>query len=106
MSKIVRVNNVARPPLPYLFRSPSLILQKWSINDLGCAIGRMATKKARHVVQRRAQVEFSRSQLFLRPFSIIDVEHHAIPIGDPTFRVEERLSDGLNPSILTIRPPE
>src|ERR1700752_617213 len=42
----------------------------------------------------------------LRPFSFIDVEHHAIPIGDPIFRVEERLSDGLNPSILAIRPLE
>src|SRR6185295_2084541 len=44
--------------------------------------------------------------LMLRPLSVLDVEHQAIPIGDPTFGVEERLSDGLNPSILTIRPPE
>src|SRR5262249_21824051 len=42
----------------------------------------------------------------LSSLPILDVEHQAIPISDPTFCVEDGLPDGLNPSILTIRPPE
>src|SRR6185295_2509401 len=46
------------------------------------------------------------SELQFRLLSVFDVDHQAIPINDAAFRVIKRLSDRLNPSILTVRPPE
>src|SRR5262249_20801174 len=41
-----------------------------------------------------------------RPLSVVDVDDQPVPMSDPTLRVIERLSNGLNPSILTVRAPE
>src|SRR5215831_13217872 len=73
VSKIVRVNHVVRLPLLCLLRRFAEILQKWSIEDLWCAIRRKAGEKARHVVQQRARIKFARMEGFLGSLSIVDV---------------------------------
>jgi hypothetical protein len=45
-------------------------------------------------------------ELHLGPLSVFDVDNQAVPMSDATFRVMERLSNGLNPTILTVRAPE
>src|SRR5262249_21192539 len=45
-------------------------------------------------------------ELNLRALSVFDVNDEAVPVCDPTFRVVERFSRGLNPSILTIGAAE
>src|SRR5215813_2580996 len=99
LSKIVRVNNVVRLPLLCLLRRFAEILQQWSIEDLWCAIRRKAGKKARHVVQGRARIKFSRTQVFLRPLAIIDVRKEEIPRGYLAFRVSHRKTAHLEPSV-------
>src|SRR5262249_44389144 len=98
VSKIVRVTNVLRPPFPYLLQRLAEILQKWSIEDLRCAIRRKAGKKARHVVQERARIKFSRMQGFLCSLAIVYVGKEQVPRGYLVFRVPHRETADLEPS--------
>src|SRR5215467_1549491 len=102
VGKIVRVNHVVRLPLLCLLRRCAEILQKWSIENLGCAIRRKAGKKARHVVQERARVEFSRTQGLLCSLAIIDVCKEQIPRGYLVLRVSYREAANLEPSVNAI----
>src|SRR5262249_8015412 len=102
VSKIVMVNNIVRPPRSGLFQRPAEILQKWSIEDLGCAIGRKAGKKARHVVQERARIKFSGMQGFLSSLAIIDVCKQQIPRGYLIVRISHRETANLEPSVNAI----
>src|SRR6516164_6403422 len=102
VGKIVRVNHVVRLPLLCLLRRAAEILQKWSIEDLGCAIRRKAGKKARHVVQERARVEFSRTQGLLCSLAIIDVCKEEIPRGYLVFRISHWEATNLEPSVNAI----
>src|SRR5215472_2221598 len=103
VGKIVRVNHVVGLPRLCLLRRAAEILQKWSIEDLGCAIRRKAGKKARHVVQERARVEFSRTQGLLCSLAIIDVCKEEIPRGYLVLRVSYREAANLEPSVNAIR---
>src|SRR5215469_6359908 len=102
VGNIVRVNHVVRLPLLCLLRRSAEILQKWWIEDLGCAIRRKAGKKARHVVQERARVEFSRTQGLLCSLAIIDVCEEEIPRGYLVLRVSYREAANLEPSVNAI----
>src|SRR5262249_51394194 len=109
-SKVVRVNKVARlprlyllhRPLPYLLHRFAEILQIWSIEHLGCAIRREASKKARHVVQEGARIKFSLTQGFLSSLAIIDVCKEQIPRGYLVFRISHRETANLEPSVNAI----
>src|SRR5215471_10028997 len=102
VGKIVRVNHVVRLPLLCLPRRSAEILQKWSIEDLGCAIRRKAGKKARHVVQERARIEFARTQFFLCPLAILDVRKEEIPLGNLVFRISRWETANLEPAVNAI----
>src|SRR5262249_5554935 len=81
-SEIARVNNVVHPPLAYLLRRLAEILQEWRIEDFRYAIRRKAGKKARHVVQERARIEFSRLQCLLGSLAVLNFECRHIPTVD------------------------
>src|SRR5215469_1874936 len=102
VGKIVRVNHVVRLPLLCLLRRSAEILQKWSIEDLGCAIRRKAGKKARHVVQERASVEFSRTQGLLSPLAILDVYTGSTPFEDVARFIPQWIAANQEPSIGTV----
>src|SRR5215472_16200912 len=104
VGKIVRVNHVARLPLLCLLRRFAEILQIWSIEHLGCEIRREANKKARHVVQERARLEFSRMQGFFRLFAVINVRGECIPMKDLSLGASHGDPADLKPAVHTIEP--
>jgi hypothetical protein len=71
--KIVGVNNIVHPPIHYLFRRLAEILQKRSVENFRCPIGRKPTKQAGHVVQQQTRIKFSRLQGFLGLLAIVNV---------------------------------
>src|SRR5262249_11694303 len=99
VGKIVRVNHVACLPLLCLLRRSAEILQKWSIEDLGCAIRRKATKKARRVVQERARIKFSRPRSLFSLLAIVDICKQEIPRGYLIFDISHWEAANLEPSV-------
>src|SRR5262249_36521759 len=97
--EIVRVNKVTRAPPGYVLHRLAEILQKCSIEHLGCTIRRESSKKAGHVVQQGARIEFSRMQRFLSPPAIVDVSKEQIPRGYLVFRISHRETADLEPSV-------
>src|SRR5215469_9798514 len=102
VGKIVRVNHVVRLPLLCLLRWSAEILQKRSIEHLGCAIRRKAGKKAWHVVQERARIKFSRLQSLFRLLAVLDVERGHIPSIDSSLLIKQRLVAEQKPAISAV----
>jgi hypothetical protein len=93
-------------PAMRFFRGETCIFVPTFVEELVRAIRQIAPRERGNSVNHLTEFGFRLLYFYFRPPSVLNVEHQAIPIGDLTFRVEERLSHGLNPSILTIRPPE
>src|SRR5262245_43527241 len=62
--------------------------------------------KAWDTVHDQARLALAFAQRLLGALQVVDVDDRPVPMSDPPLAVIERLSNGLNPSILAVCAPE
>src|SRR5262245_6113997 len=96
------------PGLPLLQRleAPAEVLADLAVDEFDLASGCQGHHQPGNAVDDQARFAFALAERVLGALLVVDVDDHAVPLRDPAVRITERLSDGLNPAMLTICPSQ
>src|SRR5262245_25986993 len=93
-------------PMSQLLDWPATVFDDTVVDFFQLSGWREDDDEARNAVHDQSRLALTFAQSLLGALQIVDVDDQTVPVNDPPFAIIQRLTNGLNPSILTVGAPE
>src|SRR5262245_42484367 len=100
------MKRVVDRPMSQLLDWPATVFDDTVVDFVQLSGRREDDDEARNAVHDQARLALTFARSLLGALQIVDVDDQTVPVDDPSVAVIKGLTNGLNPSILTVCAPE